>query len=549
MDLLLIDKVKLDLLVISIFFDLIAGVIASLFTYQIYQGVEISHPVYCVVFSNNLLANALSIFIFVLTVIRQFIECCICDYLVEVILSCVFFMNCICWTIVAFLRYNLLISKKERNNLFYGETEMIKLTNVALLWYWGLLVLLCVIRSTLIRISDRFRIPAIRWSGTLLIILVLTLIPIVVYYVLDVTLESIENLASTKDRKDKEEVVASEVSISSKEAQRNTLTSSIEMKNRSPSNNKNRSNRVIDIPTGTSRRHENNVEPLKFEKSSSISSTSHLQDSDEKPYGGIYVGEEESSTSSTTHLQHSDEKPYGGIYVGEEEISNKLVLPDIMSLQEEKGSCVKISDAKTPRGSKMLQSHSASCSFFDASLPNEVIYKEMNILNAPSVQDICPKTHSHLGDVKTKNITACEKNSHDDRIVVDQDWFEEEPREPGEDETETNECPEDKSDLERNVYRNSKEHHSIKKAFIVNWLFLGFLIVSILFSIVVLKIRREEGSTILLFTTMLSIYKTLTPIISSIYCFDVIYCLFQQISENVLDDLYNVYDMARRALP
>ena len=119
-DLLLIDKVKLDLLVISIFFDLIAGAIASLFTYQIYQGVEISHPVYCVVFSNNLLANALSFLIFVLTVIRQFMECCICDYIVEVILSCVFFMNCICWTIVAFLRYNLLISKKERNNLFYG---------------------------------------------------------------------------------------------------------------------------------------------------------------------------------------------------------------------------------------------------------------------------------------------------------------------------------------------------------------------------------------------------------------------------------------------
>ena len=220
-----------------------------------------------------------------------------------------------------------------------------------------------------------------------------------------------------------------------------------------------------------------------------------------------------------------------------------------MSLQEEKGFCVKISDVKTPCDSKMLQFHSASCSFFDPSLPNEVLDKEMNILNASSVQGTCPKPQSQIDNVKTKKKTAGEKNNYDDRIVVDQDWFEEESREPGEDVTETKEVPEEKSDLERNAYRNSKEHHSIKKAFIVNWLFLGFLIVSILFSIVVLKIRRKEGSTILLFTTMLSIYKTLTPIISSIYCFDVIYCLFQQISENVLDDLYNVYDMARRALP
>ena len=520
-DLLLIDKVKLDLLVISIFFDLIAGVIASLFTYQIYQGVEISHPVYCVVFSNNLLANALSFLIFVLAIIKQFMECCICDYLVEVILSCVFFMNCICWTIVAFLRYTLLISKKVGNDSFYGETGMIRLTKVALLWYWGLLILLCAIRSTLIYISNRFGIPVIRWSGTLSIILALTLITIIVYYVLDVTLESIENLANTKDKKEDEEVLASEVVVSSNEAQRNTPTSSIELRTRSL--NENWSNRVINIPKGTSRHHVTNVASLKLKISRSMSS----------------------AAQTPAHLQHTDEKPYGGIYVGEGEISNKLDVPDIMSLQEEKGSCTKIGDGETPSDSKLLQ---PSCSFFDASLPNEVIDKEIHILNTSSIHGNHPKPRSHVKDVKTSthNITAFEKNNYDDRIVVDQDWFEEERRDPGEDETEARDVPEEKSDSERNAYRNSKEHHSIKKAYFVNWLFLGFLIISISISIVVFKIRREKG--ILLFKAMLSLYKTITPIISSIYCFDVIHCLFQQMSENVIDDLYNVYDMARRAL-
>ena len=142
---------KDEFLGISILFDFVLGAVSSLFTYKIYQGVEISHPVYAVVFSNNLLANILSLLMFLLVIIRHCTECCSCRYLGMAIFSCVFFMNCICWTIVAILRYHLLVTTKRQGA---GETDMMKMTRIALGFYWGLLVLLSVTRAILIGISE-----------------------------------------------------------------------------------------------------------------------------------------------------------------------------------------------------------------------------------------------------------------------------------------------------------------------------------------------------------------------------------------------------------
>mgnify|MGYP001376937048 CR=1 FL=1 len=176
----LFDEIKQQLVISSIFFDLIAGAISSLFTYQIYRGVEISHPVYSVVFSNNLLANILSLLMFLQVIIRYCTECCSCRYLGMALFSCVFFMNCICWTIVAILRYHLLVTTKRRGA---GEIDMMKITRIALGFYWGLLILLSVTRCTFIEISDEVGNFSLRWIGTLLIIFVLPIITMVVYII------------------------------------------------------------------------------------------------------------------------------------------------------------------------------------------------------------------------------------------------------------------------------------------------------------------------------------------------------------------------------
>ena len=107
----LFDEIKYGLVISSIFFDLIAGVISSLFTYQIYRGVEISHPVYSVVFSNIMLANTLSFLTFMLIVVSYYTDCCVCHLLLEVFWSCEFFyelhlLRCCCISQISFANYN-----------------------------------------------------------------------------------------------------------------------------------------------------------------------------------------------------------------------------------------------------------------------------------------------------------------------------------------------------------------------------------------------------------------------------------------------------------
>ena len=88
----------------------------------------------------------------------------------------------------------------------------------------------------------------------------------------------------------------------------------------------------------------------------------------------------------------------------------------------------------------------------------------------------------------------------------------------------------------------------IKKALIVNCLFLGFCVVlSIFFSIIISK-KSSKGSTILVLKSLFSLYRAFAPIVSSIYCFDVIRCLFQQIFETAVDALRNEYERARGLL-
>ena len=512
---------KDEFLGISISFDFVLGTVSSLFTYKIYQGVEISHPVYAVVFSNNLLANILSLLMFLQVIIRYCTECCSCRYLGMALFSCVFFMNCICWTIVAILRYHLLVTMKRQGT---GGTDMMKITRIALGFYWGLLILLSVARCTLIEISDEVGNFSVRWIGTLLIISVLTIITMVVYYRLDVELEANQKVTNTKH--ETEIGGAAPTRVTPNEGQRNTSTSSCEMKIRSPYDGKNQSNKEEHIPTCTSRLHEMKVTAVEFENSIPSSIT----------------------TRTTVGCHGSDEKPHGGIYVGEEEICKKHNTTNIMKDQEEMGSSVKIEDGKTTQKNEIKKYSSAFCSYYDISLPNEVNENKTNIANRTSFQGSCPKPNDKQEDIQTrvKKLTHKEQQNADDRIVVDPNWLEEEQHDPGEDKREIQHAPEEQASLEVNEYRNSREHESIRKAFIANWLCIGFYTALLSGSVIVHRSSGKNISPILIVRSIISLYRTCIPIVSSIYCFDVIRSLFRQILENAIDSVRNLLGMTRR---
>ena len=525
----LFDEIKQQLVITSIFFDLIAGATSSLFTYQIYRGIEIPHPVYSVVFSNIMLANTLSFLTFMLIVVSYYTDCCFCHFLLEVFGSCVFFMNYIWCAVVAFLRYHLLITTAGRDDIFYAGTEMTKITKIALASYWSLLILLCVTSNTL-RFITRTILPfteqllAITWIITLFVILSLTLITMMVYYRLDLQLETTRCLTSTNEGTEGTKGGDSGPADPSTNKQRKPLSSFFTTNSQSSTNNKDQSNTISIVLNNSSKQTTDRITRLDFQMSCTADMSANL------------------------HSAH--EKPYGGVYVGDVKICNEPTLPNVMCSREDHGHVTRIDDIKTSPNTKKIESQSACFSFYDSTLPNEIIPTERSSLDSSTIHGISLKSHEHQRDINSERnyLNAKHKNNDNDRIDVVQDWFEEQPQGQGGDAGQKKKGPEDKSRIEVNEYRSSKEHQSIKKALIANWLFLGFcMVLSIFFSIIISK-KSSKGSAILVFKSLFSLYRAFAPIVSSIYCFDIIRCLFQQIFETATDDLRNQYERARGLL-
>ena len=75
----LVDTIRSSLhhnLVHSILFDLIPGTLSSLFAYQMYQGIEISHPIYSILFTNIVVSIFLSFLTFLYGIMNYFLVSC-----------------------------------------------------------------------------------------------------------------------------------------------------------------------------------------------------------------------------------------------------------------------------------------------------------------------------------------------------------------------------------------------------------------------------------------------------------------------------------------
>ena len=125
-------EMEYGFIVPSIFFDFFAGFISLEFTHKMYQGIDISHPVYSVVFSNNALSTFISFAKFISLLIATNVESCIPNFIILAISTCVMSMNFVCWAVVASLRYYLLVIIKGQNNSYHEEVDMIKLKKKAL---------------------------------------------------------------------------------------------------------------------------------------------------------------------------------------------------------------------------------------------------------------------------------------------------------------------------------------------------------------------------------------------------------------------------------
>ena len=93
----------------SIFFDFLAGIILSVFLRQFYRGIEISHPMYAMLFNQILFSTTASFLAFLLTFL-SFIEAipCFVAHCINGILHFMHMMACIIiWLAFVTLRYSL----------------------------------------------------------------------------------------------------------------------------------------------------------------------------------------------------------------------------------------------------------------------------------------------------------------------------------------------------------------------------------------------------------------------------------------------------------
>ena len=131
--------VQNEFLIISIFMDLIAGFILSALTYQFYQGIEISHPVYSILFGNIVFSIVSSVISFCGAVYPYIGQSCVIFWLLNrynngsnVI------VNIVSWATISILRYHLLITAKIENK--QNELNLPRIRNISLIANWAIIV-------------------------------------------------------------------------------------------------------------------------------------------------------------------------------------------------------------------------------------------------------------------------------------------------------------------------------------------------------------------------------------------------------------------------
>ena len=115
------------LLIQSILFDFVGGILSFAYLYRFYQGIEISHPIYSILFSNIIFSTIISIASFV-NVLSLFtgVSCSVVMNINGVSCFAVILLNIISWLSVALTRHYLMTT--EQNEII----ELNKLTKIAL---------------------------------------------------------------------------------------------------------------------------------------------------------------------------------------------------------------------------------------------------------------------------------------------------------------------------------------------------------------------------------------------------------------------------------
>jgi hypothetical protein len=97
-------------------------------------------------------------------------------------------------------------------------------------------------------------------------------------------------------------------------------------------------------------------------------------------------------------------------------------------------------------------------------------------------------------------------------------------------------------------YKSTEEHKSIIKALVISGIYLSFVLILV----VIFHLPRQHKSPhfIIIFLNIVftKLHRSLATIVTSIYCFDIVECMFLQAIDNIKVYVQNIYIRMRNAL-
>ena len=456
--------------------DFFGGVVSSVFLYQFYNGIEISHPLYAVLFSNILYSTMISFATFGLLLL-QFINpaTCVIALFITDCLHFMLMMNIITWLVIATLRYHLFV--KEDNETI----DFPRLRKIALTLTWTTYAGIMSIRISFpILIHLGFTIFPFNAIIMLSILIFLSVSFLVVSYRTDKMLnEKIQNLNNSRNQIH----------------ERDDPTDVINSTNEQPSINE--GSKSIQILNCKSRKGLQKLE-IDFHQNPSFPFEDTAKD-----YGGIYVGDIEAHESRNSHT-HND----SDIKISHITLPNQVLTHT--TEYESKSTVV-------PFETEIEQTQEVSRDFVAESTISNLRASgnkssRMDPRKAGNAKEELDRIELVSESSKNKS-----KNSINSEYHLD--FLEENPN------------SDDNSSKLEILYRDSKEHKSIMKTVIVNaicsCLVITWYVIMGVFAF------HTNIYLVAVFGALIKFQRTFHTLIASIYCFEVVNHLFKETIRNM----------------
>ena len=500
----LVDTIHSSLhhnLVHSILFDLIPGTISSLFAYQMYQGIEVSHPIYCILFTNIVVSIFLSFLTFLYGIMNYLLVSCATWWFLNIwAITNMNVINIITWATIAFLRYYLLVYVKNQKKC--DVVDMPKVRVIALLFNWTTVIMLSIARAVLFYPAVRNIIPfAVSYFVFAVILVAFLVSTFYIYYKMNIEIQQRLRVEKNQRRQDQFGIATSGQNVH-------------------PSTHRHIENKEHVVNSNT-----NPFDPSK---------NTNVPLANRRPYFTTVRGANKSSTKNDGEAKTSRirDDAYGGIYVGS--VSPCGPNPKISSLTPTSSVYTVSSDfdrnkqwKKVSLNQAIIKTEEGFCRGNDTDLPNQVFgqentntltsdYENIDRVGIINSSDQCIV---HAFDVSTaQNHSSISLDNKSIRLEGSFDS--------------------NKDD----AYKDSKEHKSIVKAVVTNTICVAFIVLIAIIKQIIGTLNHDNVYIYLAASAFLKLYRSFATMVSAIYCFEMMNILFFQSLHNTRDIIRGVYN-------